>query len=187
MRYLKIIFSCWVSVILCSAAMAYDFHQGIHGMKWGSAVAENTGLLKVHEANLAVYYAKPDTLYEISGQPVAGVFYGFYNNKFFAVFIKMHSAAQFSRLKKAFDTQYGNAKSSFNTQSNQQVYRWKDGDVKIKLKKIEATGQFKLAFYYAPLSTQLNEERLENLPPEIYNLSASQAGESIKAVPLLDD
>jgi hypothetical protein len=97
----------------------------------------------------------------------------------------MHTPAQFAELKKAFDTQYGAAKSSFNSQTKQQVYRWKDGDVKIKLKKIEATGQFKLAFYYAPLSTKLNEERLEDIPPEIYKLSASQEGESTESAPLL--
>ncbi|MGD9237887.1 MAG: hypothetical protein PVF09_14480, partial [Desulfobacterales bacterium] len=136
-------------------------------------------------ANRAVYCAKPNTRYQISDQPVAGVFYGFYNDKFFAVFVKMHTPAQFDELKKAFDAQYGVAKSSFNSQTKQRVYRWKDGDVKIKLKKIEATGQFKLAFYYAPLSTQLNEERLEDIPPEIYKLSTSQEGESTKSAPLL--
>ena len=99
----------------------------------------------------------------------------------------MHTPAQFAELKKAFDAQYGTAKSSFNTQSKQQVHRWKDGDVKIKLKKIEATGQFKLAFYYAPLSTKLNEERLENIPPEIYKLSADQESEAPKSAPLLDN
>jgi hypothetical protein len=185
MRFAKIIVSCLLVMMLCSAAMAVDFQQSIHGMKWGSTVTQNAGLSKVHEANRAVYYAKPNTLYKISDQPVAGVFYGFYNDKFFAVFVKMHTPAQFTELKKAFDAQYGAAKSSFNKQSKQQVYRWKDGDVKIKLKKIEATGQFKLAFYYAPLSTKLNEERLEDIPPEIYKLSASQEGESTESAPLL--
>jgi len=185
MRYVHIIVSCLLGMMLCSAAVAGDFQQSIHGMKWGSTVAENAGLSKVHEANRAVYYAKPNTRYQISDQPVAGVFYGFYNDKFFAVFVKMHTPAQFDELKKAFDAQYGVAKSSFNSQTKQRVYRWKDGDVKIKLKKIEATGQFKLAFYYAPLSTQLNEERLEDIPPEIYKLSTSQEGESTKSAPLL--
>lgn len=187
MRYAKIIVSCLFVMMLCSAALAYDLQQGIHGMKWGSAVGESTDLSKVHEANRAVYYAKSNTRYRISDQPVAGVFYGYYNDKFFAVFVKMHTPAQFAELQKAFEAQYGAAKSSFNAQSKQQVFRWKDGDVKIKLKKIEATGQFKLAFYYAPLSQKLNEERLENIPPEIYKMSASQEGESTKSVPLLDN
>ena len=187
MRYAKIIVSCLFVLMLCSAALAYDLQGGIHGMKWGSAVAENADLSEVHEANRAVYYAKPNTRYKISDRPVAGVFYGFYNDKFFAVFVKMHTPAQFAELKKAFEKQYGAAKSSFNAQSKQQVYRWKDGDVKIKLKKIEATGQFKLAFYYAPLSTKLNEERLENIPPEIYKLSAPQEGKPAESVPLLDN
>jgi hypothetical protein len=185
MRFYKIIFSCCLIMMLCSAGMDFGFQQGMHGIKWGSSAAENANLSKVHEAALTAYYAKPDTLYQISNQPVAGVFYGFYNDKFFAVFVKLHSPDQFSELKQAFDTQYGDAKSAYDTQSKQQVYRWKDGDVKIKLKKIEAKGQFKMAFYYSPLSIKLNEERLENIPPEIYKLSAPREGELVKEEPLL--
>jgi hypothetical protein len=62
MRYYKIIFSCWLVMILCTAAMAYDFQQGMHGMKWGSSVSENADLSKVHETAMAVYYAKGDIL-----------------------------------------------------------------------------------------------------------------------------
>jgi hypothetical protein len=167
--------------------MAYDFQQGIHGMKWGSSVAENADMLKVHESALAVYYAKPNTFYKISNQPVPGVFYGFYDDKFFAVFVKLRSSDQVSKLKREFDTKYGAAKSSFNTQSKERVYRWKDGDVKIKLKTIEAKWQFKMAFYYSPLSTKLNEERLENIPPDIYTQSVPQEGESLKAAPFLGE
>lgn len=187
MRYYKFIFSCWLVTILCSAAVAYDFQQGMHGMKWGSSVSENTDLSKVYETALAVYYAKPDTFYQVSNQPIPGVFYGFYDDKFFAVFVKLRSPDQFAKLKQAFDTKYGDAKSSFNTQSKQQVYRWKDADVKIKLKMIEAKGQFKMAFYYSPLSLKLNEERLENIPADIYKQSVPPEGESVKASPLLGE
>ena len=186
MRYFKFIFSCWLLMMLCTAAMAYDFQQGMHGMKWGSSISENGDLKKVHETDLVSYYARPNTIYQLSNQLVPAVFYGFYNDKFFAVFVKMHTPHQFSELKKAFDAKYGAAKSTFNSLAKQQVYRWRDGDVKIKLKKIEATGQFKLAFYYAPLSAKLNEERLENIPPELYKMTATQKKESVKAAPLLD-
>lgn len=187
MRYYKIIFSCWLVMILCSAAMAYDFQQGIHGMKWGSSASQNADLLKVHETNLAAYYVKKNTYYRVSRQPIPGVFYGFYNDKFFAVFVKLRSADQFFRLKQAFDAKYGDAKSSINSQSQQQVYRWKNGDVKIKLKMRKAKEQFKMALYYAPLSTKLNEERLENIPPETYKLLAPRESESAKEEPLLGE
>ena len=187
MRYYKIIFSCWLVTILCTPAMAYDFQQGIHGMKWGSSAAENADLTKVHETARVAYYVKPNTLYQISSQPVPGVFYGFYDDKFFTAFIKLRSFDQFSKLKQAFDTKYGEAKSSYNTESKQQVYRWKVGDVKIKLKMIEARGQFEMVFYYAPLSTKLNEQRLENIPPGLYKLISPHEGESPKTVPLLGE
>ncbi|MGD2099748.1 MAG: hypothetical protein PVG35_19385 [Desulfobacterales bacterium] len=187
MRYCKMMLSCWLFMMLCSTAMAYDFQQGIHGMKWGSSVSENAGLSKVRETELATYYARANTYYQLSRQAIPGVFYAFYDDKFFAVFVKLRSPDQFSKLKQAFGTKYGAAKTSINNQSKQQVYRWKDGDVKIKLKMIEAKGQYKMAFYYAPLSTKLNEERLENIPPEMFKLLTPKEGESAKAVPLLGE
>jgi hypothetical protein len=187
MRYYKLIVSCWLVMMLCPAAMAYNLQKGLHGMKWGSSAAENADLTKVHETAFVAYYAKTDISYQMSNQPVPGVFYGFYDDKFFAAFIRLRSPDQFSKLKKAFDTKYGNAKSSFNPQSKQQVYRWKDGDVKIKLKMIEARGQYRMVFYYAPLSTKLNEERLESIPPGLYKLLAPKEGESVKAEPLLGE
>ncbi|MGD9137110.1 MAG: hypothetical protein PVH42_10125 [Desulfobacterales bacterium] len=187
MRHYKFIFSFWLVMILCSTAVAYDFQKGMHGMKWGSSLSENPDLSEVYETPLAVYYAKPSTLYQVSNQPIPGVFYGFYDDKFFAVFVKLRSPDQFAKLKQAFDTKYGDAKSFFSTQSKQQVYRWKDGDVKIKLKMIEAKGQYKMAFYYTPLSRKLNEERLENIPSDIYKQSVPPEGESAKAAPLLGE
>ena len=187
MRAYKIIFSCWLTMMFFTTALVYDLQQGMHGMKWGSSVAENSDLKKVHEPELANYYAKPDTLYQIASQPVPGVFYGFYDDKFFAVFVRLRSLDQFSKLKQAFDTKYGDAKSSYSSQSKQQVYRWNDGDVKIKLKMIETMGQFKMAFYHSPLSTQLNEKRLEDIPPDLYKLIAPKEGESAKVAPLLSE
>jgi hypothetical protein len=187
MRYYKLILIGLPVMLLCTAAMGYDLQQGLHGMKWGSSVAENADLTKIHETAFAAYYAKPNTYYQMSSQPIPGVFYGFYDDKFFAAFIKLRSPDQFSKLKQAFDTKYGDAKSAYNTLSKQQVYRWKDGDVKIKLKMIEAKGQYKMVFYYAPLSTKLNEQRLENIPPGLYKLISPREGESAKTVPLLGE
>lgn len=187
MRYDKLVVSCWLVIMLCPAAMASDLQKGLHGMKWGSSVAENADLTKVYETAFVAYYAKQNTSYQMSSQPVPGVFYGFYDDQFFAAFVKLRTPDQFSKLKQAFDTKYGEAKSSFNTQSKQQVYRWKDGDVKIKLKMIEARAQFKMVFYYAPLSTKLNEQRLENLPPGLYKLLSPHEDQSVKKIPLLGE
>ena len=185
MKYFKLIFGFGLVAVLFSAAGAYDFQQGMHGMKWGSSASENASLSKVHETSRVAYYANPNSLYQVSSQPIPGVFYGFYDDKFFAVFVKLRSPDQFSKLKQSFDKEFGAAKSFFDTESKQKVYRWVDGDVKIKLKMMEERGQFKMAFYYAPLSNKLNEERLENIPPDVYDKPASQDRGSVKAAPLL--
>jgi hypothetical protein len=185
MNYCRVFFSCWLMFMFSLPAAAYDFQQGMHGMEWGSSVAQYDDLTKVHETNTAAYYAKSNTLYQLSSQPIPGVFYGFYRDRFFAVFVKLQSPQQFTEIKKSFNLKYGHPKSTFYPESKQRVYRWNDGDVKIKLKMKEDIWQYKMVFYYKPLSVKLNEEQLESLPPNTPIPNSSQEGETVKTAPLL--
>jgi len=47
--------------------------------------------------------------------------------------------------------------------------------------------EYKLAIYYAPLAARLNEDQLENIPPEVYDKTPSNKENTSKAAPLLDD
>jgi hypothetical protein len=59
-------------------------------------------------------------------------------------------------------------------------------DIKIKLKLRESPVEYKLAIYYAPLTGRLNEDRLENIPPEVYDKMPSNKEHTSKPAPLLD-
>ena len=92
------------------------------------------------------------------------VSYGFYRDQFYAAFIRLRSPDQFAHLQRQFSKKHGKPKVTQNAASGQTVYRWKVEDVKIKLKMKESIGEYKLAFYYSPLSTELNRELLEQIP-----------------------
>jgi hypothetical protein len=49
---------------LGTPATASDIQQGIHGMKWGSAIAEYDNLTKVHEVKQTAYYANSNMVYQ---------------------------------------------------------------------------------------------------------------------------
>jgi len=46
-------------MIVYSSVAAFDIHQGIHGMQWGSSISVYDGLTKVHEKNQVAFYFSP--------------------------------------------------------------------------------------------------------------------------------
>lgn len=185
MNHYRIFFSFWLTLIFCTSAAAFNIQQGIHGMKWGSSISEYDELTKVHVADQAAYYANSNMIYESANQPVPGVFYGFYREQFFAVFIKLRSPDQFSHLERQFKTKHGTPKTTYLAANQQTVYRWVDNDLRIKLKMKESPAQYKLAIYYSPLAARLNEEQLERIPPEAFGRTPSNKDTAVKSSPLL--
>lgn len=186
MKYYRIIICLWIILWLGTPWAASNIQQGIHGMKWGSSISEHNELTKVHETNQAAYYANSNMVYQSANQPVPGVFYGFYRDQLFAVFIKLRSPDQFSQLERQFTTKHGKPKTTYYPETRQTVHRWKDADVKIKLKMKESNQEFKMAIYYAPLGARLNQEQLESIPSDVYDQTPSKKESNMKSAPLLD-
>ena len=186
MKYYRILVGLLLVMGLGIPVAAKDIQKGIHGMQWGSSISAYDELTKVHEVKHAAYYANSNMVFQTANQPVPGVFYGFYRDQFFAVFIKLRSPDQFAQLERQFTGKHGKAKTTYYPESSQTVHRWKDADVKIKLKMKEATGEYKMAIYYAPLSSGLNREQLENIPPDAYDKVSPEKATAPKTAPLLD-
>jgi len=184
-RYRSIV-SCWLILISCTSAAAYDIQKGIHGMKWGSSISEYEELTKVHEKGQTAFGVNSNMSYQTGNQPIPGVFYGFYKNQLFAVFIKLRSPDQFSQLERQFSIKHGKPKTVYNAANRQTVYRWKDADVKIKLKMKESPAEYKLAIYYSPIAERLNQEHLEQIPDDALGSTPYNKDKTAKSAPLLD-
>jgi hypothetical protein len=70
----------------------------------------------------------------------------------------------FERVKAHISEKFGTPKTILKMKTRQTIYRWKHQDIKIKLKLFEVEGKMKLAFYYAPLSSKLNEAQRGSYP-----------------------
>ena len=186
MKYLKILLCLGFIVFFGASAEALYIHQGIHGMKWGSSIADYDDLTKVHEKNQAAFYVKSKIRYLTDDQQVARVTYGFYRNLLYAAFIRLRTVDQFSHLAQKFSENYGESKITYEDTGRQVIYRWKVADLKIKLKMKNSLNEYKLAFYYAPLTDSLNQDQLEQLPAQAYGPAPSKEADSVKSVPLLD-
>ena len=185
MKYGIISIALFLVMLCCSSAAASDIQQGIHGMQWGSSISSYDDLARVKKLEKASYYTKSNMLYETANQPVPAVYYGFYEDRFFAVFIKLRSPNQYSHLERQFTNKYGKPKTTRNTATGLTVHRWKDAKITIKLKSRKSPVEYKLAMYYLPLAVKLNQELLESAAPDSGNTPPETNDQAVKPTPLI--
>ena len=177
-----------ILVAICLAigfAGAADLEAGFMGIKWASPAAHQEGLTMLYERENVIYYTQPNIVHTIHEIPVPNVVYGFYEDQFFAVYINLESEDVFGEFRNYLRSQYGNPEKSFSAKTGETVYKWKQDEVKIKLKTNEETYRMKLGFYYLPLSKKVNEEQMEKFHSRSLQFFPIKKGEKPEVVPLL--
>jgi hypothetical protein len=182
----RLFLGIWLMLFLFTPASALNLQEGMHGMSWASSISQHAHLTKVRESGHVAYYVNSKMIYQVVNQSVTGVFYGFYQGQFFAVYTKLRTRDQFEHLISLFSQNYGKPKVEKDATGQNVVYRWKDGDVKIKVKMKEDIGDLKFAVYYAPISTLHNESKLEQIKLDAPGPTSSKDDKSVKSAPLLE-
>jgi hypothetical protein len=80
-----------------------------------------------------------------------------YAKRLFAVYAQIDSLEVYARIKNDLQSHYGIPKVVYGATGQPKVYRWKSGQIKIKLKTDDSLRKIKVAFYYTPLSDKVNE------------------------------
>ena len=166
-------------------AGAVDLETGFMGIQWESPAAHQKGLTRLYQKENVVYYTQPNIVHTIHEIPVPNVVYGFYEDRFFAVFITLESEEVFGEFRNYLESQYGNPEKSFSMKTNETVYKWKQGQVKIKLKTNEENYSMKLSFYYLPLSQKVNEEEMDKFNSRSLQFFPIKKDEKPEIIPLL--
>jgi hypothetical protein len=172
-----------------TAGSAADLNDGFLDLPWGAYATNLEGFKKLGQELEVSYYVHPDRSYQLDGIEVPNVVYGFYADRFFAVYIALDAIEQFGRLRKYINDKYGRPQIVMESRPQQTVYTWVYKQVKIKMKHREAEGDMKLAFYYTPLSRKANLAQLEayEAPPKPrFPLSEAQQREAIEHYNLLN-
>ncbi len=160
---------------LTAPLAAQDLQTIFSGIRWGAPAEEARGLeLKREEGDLR-YYAKADDFYSLGGVTCEKVHYGFYQNQFFAAFMKVKNQKEFRAVLAHLNERYGDARSQMRM--DRTIYIWDFIDVKIKLKHYEESPEAKLAFYYLPLSAKVNEARKSDKSATIIKLDSGEEDE----------
>ena len=165
MERLKQFIYCLVFMIISVGLLhAEDLKEGFLGINWGTDISELKDVGKILQKGDVSYYKTPQKSYNVFGVDTARVTFGFYKGKFFAAYVAVESIETFGRVKNHLTQKFGSPQTILKTQSQQTIYRWKHKNIKIKLKLFENEGRMKLAFYYGPLASEVNEAQREVFP-----------------------
>jgi hypothetical protein len=86
--------------------------------------------------------------------------------------MQVNNQADFKALRAHLNERYGEARSQMRM--DRTVYIWDFVDIKIKLKHYEERESAKLAFYYTPLSTKVNEARKATKSETVIKIDAGE-------------
>ena len=147
--------------LMSSGPYAADLKNGFFDIRWKANLSQMAGFKKVGQNLNVSYYTSPEHVYTIDNIKISDVFYGTYADQFFAVYIDIETIEAFAQLRRHMNEIYGLPKIIRTMPAEQTIYQWKQKQTKIKLKTYDNRNDMKMAFYYTPLSRQVNETQQE--------------------------
>ena len=184
------ILTLMLSVLCSGAGEASDLAKEFLQKPWGARLSEFPGYTNVGGSGKIAYYINPKQAYTIFNAQVSDLVYGFYEERFFAVYVSLEAIDTYSSIKREIQQKFGVPKISMESRGGLTTYSWKAGDTRIKMKYREAAGAMKLSFYYMPIVNQVNlalNKELEAEPPEpLFPLSQSRQKEAVELLDLFN-
>ncbi|MFZ0613099.1 MAG: hypothetical protein WAM73_12745 [Desulfobacterales bacterium] len=157
MVFKRVVLILGTLLALQSSLWAAHLGDGFSGIKWGTSIDTLGKFKEVGSRGKVSYYLNPDVLHTFDGLEVPEVIYGFYDKRLFAVYAQIDSLEVYARLKNGLQKHYGIPKVVYGATGDPEVYRWKSGLIKIKLKDDGSLRKIKVAVYYTPIADKVNE------------------------------
>lgn len=177
-----------LSALCCGALPAADFEEEFLNKPWGAPLSEFQGYAHVGGSGKIAYYINPKQAYSVFGTPLSELVYGFYDEKFFAVYASLEAIDTYGAIKRQIQQKLGVPKISMESKGELTTYSWKTGDTRIKMKHYDASGAMKLSFYHLPIASRVNAELQKDLddePPEpLFPLSKTRQKDAVELLEL---
>ena len=150
--------------ILYAPAQAMEIDLGFLDTKWSTPANDLKGFTRVGGKDKIAYYVSPERKFTFFGSEVPNeVVYGFYDDKFFAVYADVDGIDIFSQIKSYIQKKYGvPRKTSREARGNLTTYVWRLKQTQIKLKHYETSGKMKISFLlpaHRPAGQRGNQEQ----------------------------
>ena len=166
-------------------AFADDLQQGYGGIAWETSIDQLQGFEKVGAKGGVDDYIRPEVIHTVGSINVQRVVYGFYAGHFFAVYAQLDSPEAFAQARGLVQSRYGPPVIKFASGGAPSIYRWKEKNIKIKMKVDESSREMKLAYYFIPLSKKVNEALVENYSESSIQFLPIDPKKKPEAIPLL--
>mgnify|MGYP006289154983 CR=1 FL=1 len=163
-----------------------SFEVGFGGIPWGESAERLPGLQKVGAKESVEYYVNPGKQFTLDNVEIREVVYGFYEDRFFAAYLKIETLEVFQQLKQKIQSRYGPPLVRYAVDGQPAVYRWKERDLKIKLKVDHAGRNMKLGLYYVPLTDKVNEQDQERFQEQRLRVLPIRPDRTPEMIPLLE-
>ena len=183
-RYIAILVLA-AGLFLSSGVGAADLEQGFMGYKWGDDVWEYDGLKELYSKGNLIFYSNPGESYTLEDKTIGDVIYGFYNGKFYAVYINITSPETYDLILQHMKAKYGLPDAKSSSKETVFTYKWKYEGVSIKLKQDKVKGNMKVAFYHDATATGLKQERAQLEMEASDTLFPIEKNREINMVPFL--
>jgi hypothetical protein len=186
----RVILALTLSAVCCGALLAADFEKGFLDKPWGAPLSEFPGYVSVGGSGKIAYYINPKQAYTIFDTQLSDLVYGFYNEKFFAVYAALDAIDKYAAIKHQIQQRLGVPRISMESRGSLTTYSWKTGETRIKMKYHDGSGAMKLSFYYLPMANQVNAElqkEMDEEPPQpLFPLSNARQKEAVEQLDLFD-
>ncbi len=168
--YTRIILFLWLSVSSPAMLSAADTNlsQGFCDIAWGTRADALTDLKEIAKTTDVIYYTRTENPFEIYGADLGRVVYAFFKGRLFSVYINIAGKEKFRKTLEGLKEEYGPPRAQYRV--GMDVYIWESNKIKIKLKHFDGDTVHKLAFYYIPISKELNEQQIQSAEEIIFNL-----------------
>ena len=179
------------SVFGTATMQAADLDQEFLNKRWGAPLSEFPEHVRVGGSGQIAYYVNPKQAYTLFDTRVTNLVYGFYDEKFFAVYAGLEAIDTYSTIKRGIQQRFGIPKISMESRGALTTYSWTVGETRIKMKYYETSGAMKLSFYYTPLTGRANAElqrEVDEEPPEpVFPLSPIRQKEAVQLLELFNN
>lgn len=153
-----------------SIAENQNLSQGFGDIAWGTQADTRKNLKKVAGNTEVIYYTCTEDPYEIFGEDLGRVIYGFYQGRLFSASLDIAGKEKFDKTLKGLKEEFGAPRAQYRVDKD--IYIWTAAKIKIKLKHFGSRQIHKLVFYYTPISSQLNESQTSSAEEMILKLPA---------------
>lgn len=141
-----------IILVLVQTAAGADIQTGFGGIDWATALGQVQDCEEVESREGIRYCLRRDRAHTLLGEPIPTALYGFYNDAFFAVFIKIENDDAYAITKTRLMDRLGTPETSLDKGGVTSTLRWTEGKVRVVLSNDRSKEGFRLVYYYLPVA-----------------------------------